>query len=757
MNHHCIHHGPPALLALAVSLSAQVQPVEPAAPAGLQLSAAAPIHRQADDQGAPYGLWAAGDHYKASFHDGMTFVPFAARGATLHTLAWHTASATVGEVELVTQAPVLHTTGWRAEYDLGGIVEAYDVRRDGLEQTFVLRQRPAGNGDLVIRGAVTSTLQATPHDGPGAVRFTAPDGGASVEYGAAVAIDARGRKAPLSTSTIAGGLALRLPADWLATAAFPVVVDPLLAAVDINGGVSITDVAIAHDPLGNANVWYAVARAIGTDTDLWLYRADEDGSNAILVYSDLTTTWGTEDPSLGVSRAGAASLLAYTRHTWATDVKRVRLHAHDRADLAFDTSWFHGDLSGLNTWRPVVGSDLSTTAPTSLLLAYQAESTGAFANVATSRIHAYYVDVAAKIAVGNPFAIADAPNSDNERPTIAKVAAGPLRVWTVGCQRANNVLLLGTWDVVLRRVDGTNVSGEFAVDSLLDRHEFAPHLAGLNGRLMLFYVASTTAQAPARPTGDAGHSIRGVRLEWNGSSFAAPHGANVLQANNDPRLQLGGVDYDINSDSHFAMSFRSNVTETVYVRRYGYTGNELVAETVETPAVALGTSVAGGVAFQANDDEFLIAYAMLNPPANTPARMRRLTYPAALAPGHAGTACTTTQLDWFGPQWIGSEICGVFFQGAPANSFTMAVVATSSASLQLFGIGGVHDGCWLLVPLNGPDYLGSLPPIVAGNGYWQLPLPEALSNLTLRVQAITFDPASNELFSSNRLTVSLVK
>jgi hypothetical protein len=136
--------------------------------------------------------------------------------------------------------------------------------------------------------------------------------------------------------------------------------------------------------------------------------------------------------------------------------------------------------------------------------------------------------------------------------------------------------------------------------------------------------------------------------------------------------------------------------------------------------------------------------------------VRRRQHPITPAPFKTGAACTTTDLDWYGRQWIGTEACGLQFTAAPAGSFTTVVLATSTASLQLFGIGGVHDGCWLLVPIAGPDYLGMLPPDVGTTGAWQLSLPEGLAPFTLRAQAVTYDPASGEFYSSNRLNVPLV-
>ena len=104
----------------------------------------APVHTRVTGPDEPaYGLWAAGDGYKASFHDGMRFVPVLGRSYPHNQpFAWRTTSVQVGTRELLTGAePTLTHGDWRVEYAHGAVVEAYDVRRNGLEQSFVLAER----------------------------------------------------------------------------------------------------------------------------------------------------------------------------------------------------------------------------------------------------------------------------------------------------------------------------------------------------------------------------------------------------------------------------------------------------------------------------------------------------------------------------------------------------------------------------------------------------------------------------------------
>src|SRR5690606_23139412 len=190
-----------------------------------------PVHTAEADEGVPYGLWAAGARYKASFHDGMTFVPYlGSEYPTTVEFRWRTTAVEVGGAVLEAASEPRRThTDYRVEYDLGSVVEAYDVRADGLEQTFVL-ERPLGTGDLVVRGVVTSPLTA-PDVPPAhqALEFRDAEGRAIVRYGAATAVDARGRRQPMRTCCSNGEVTLHLDGAWLRDAAYPVVVDPIIA------------------------------------------------------------------------------------------------------------------------------------------------------------------------------------------------------------------------------------------------------------------------------------------------------------------------------------------------------------------------------------------------------------------------------------------------------------------------------------------------------------------------------------------------
>lgn len=124
-----------------------------------------PIHTHpADPTFGEYGVWAGGAGYKVRFGDDVTFFPRLGKSAPRNLpLTWRTRTVTVGGRVLV-DADVVCNAGatgpTRFEYRRGPVVEAYDVRADGIEQTFVLAQRPAIAGDLVVEGTLSTELLA---------------------------------------------------------------------------------------------------------------------------------------------------------------------------------------------------------------------------------------------------------------------------------------------------------------------------------------------------------------------------------------------------------------------------------------------------------------------------------------------------------------------------------------------------------------------------------------------------------------------
>jgi hypothetical protein len=208
------------------------------------------------------GLMALGPDYKARFETGrMVFTPaFGERAERNFPLILSCDSAHRG------RAPMRASPAARPEqedlsvlYDHGDFVELYDVRREGIEQSFVFESLPEGTGDLVVRLAVAGELAGELIDGGrGGARFARAELGA-VELGAVTGIDAAGASAPGLVRFVSDALELVLPADFVDGARLPLVVDPFIGGTfDIAGGSNDdhhADVAYDRDSDTYLAVW----------------------------------------------------------------------------------------------------------------------------------------------------------------------------------------------------------------------------------------------------------------------------------------------------------------------------------------------------------------------------------------------------------------------------------------------------------------------------------------------------------------------
>ncbi|MBL8752699.1 MAG: hypothetical protein JNK15_05310 [Planctomycetes bacterium] len=179
------------------------------------------------------GLHAGGPGYSATFDaQGVAFMPMLGSSAP-RTLAvrWHLATVRRGEQRLFEAgvapeaAPV--QVGQSVQYCRSpGLVEAYDVRQDGIEQTFRLAQRPAGSGDLVVELALASDLPLTSARTDGLRFELAGIGG--VTFGAVTGVDANLATTTGTVHAVEDTIRLTLPAAFVDHAAYPLVLDPLI-------------------------------------------------------------------------------------------------------------------------------------------------------------------------------------------------------------------------------------------------------------------------------------------------------------------------------------------------------------------------------------------------------------------------------------------------------------------------------------------------------------------------------------------------
>jgi hypothetical protein len=175
-------------------------------------------------------LVGAGTDYRARFdRNGAQFTPALGELAPVEfpvTLRGVTFGRGAARQSLGTVEPTFRER--TVSFRRGAVDETYEVRPNGLKQSFVFDERPAGGGDLVVAVQVATQL-ALQAQGDDAVSFGNEFGG--VRITSVLGIDARGATCAGSMSYEGDQLLLRLPAAFVDHAALPLVLDPMVGAV----------------------------------------------------------------------------------------------------------------------------------------------------------------------------------------------------------------------------------------------------------------------------------------------------------------------------------------------------------------------------------------------------------------------------------------------------------------------------------------------------------------------------------------------
>jgi len=774
---------PVSLLTLAACSAAAIAPSQvPSLAAGGPVvfePGRTPIHTQADDpDGGAYGTWAGGTDYKVSFHDGATFVPYL--GADYphnQPFRWTTTAVTIGGESLMTQPePEPRQAGdHRYEYDFGGVVETYDVRVDGLEQTFVVPRLPRAAGDLIVQGRVETLLTAKAlvarH---AAVEFVDHAGQPILSYGAATAVDADGRREPMRTTYRDGAFRLELSGSWLATAAFPVVVDPLIASnVTLNNGTAQSQVpqffdVLRDDARATENVWICYTRSVSaTDQDMWVMRTQDHlpGPLFVQAFADITTSWGNLSCSLAYAQQRV--ICAFTRDFAQT--RNIRWHAHHINDLGNRTGY--GIVQTVDNWRVDLGGNKAGSSQPRVMMVYQHETglTSTFANTSYSEIHGAYLDfpsgtpTTGQGTLVDPVVIAASTTRDYERPRINQFSEGrSINEWAVVYQTYNYGVANDDWDVGFALYD--HLGSQRALDFIENhngRHKLGPIVEGSNGRYLVAYASADTRAVSYKTQTRVGYDLNAMRVDASPGRVAFPHGEQRYRSGSTRHFEVGGLAYDTSSTCHWlvvARAGRNQIVELLGYRGRSVTRDQLFAGSSEI------IEYAGTACFDDDNDTFVVIGSTAVT-GNNPLFGNLWRTPAIAAPTASGTTCSAAALGWsdsrglIGPatQRIGYEYSGVRLTGAPAGSLCWLAISLAAANTPLT-LPGVAGGCRLLIDNQAPNFIGFEDMTVA-NGLtmasWPLTVPEGLTPDLLYFQALHTDPTGSQLLSTQRLVVPL--
>lgn len=773
-------HVLPFAFAAAASVGAQspvplpnaVDATGAVASAGLRV----PVHGRDGD--AAYGLWAGGNAYKASFHDGMTFVPYLG-AAYPHNqpFAWRTTSVRVGEQELLAagRAPALRHTDFHVAYEHGSVTETYDVLAEGIEQRFVLRERPAAAGDLRIHGALRTALWSPAVENVrGALVFRDAQGQAIVGYGAATAIDADGERFAMTTSYANGTVTLQLAAADLARADYPLVVDPLLSTAfgfgQYGGIVGVGDIDAAHDgsSVSMSGMVCFTTFASASDSDVHAGACAESGSIGSVVFADLANTTAADHARAAFVAGTNRWAIVYQNLIVATQQMQLRATTVPANSTTItSTSIPHLLATGVHEWRPEVGGvQLGGTGNRALVVFQQEVGTAQFANTADSTVRGMFFDTTT--AAGQwtaTFAIQGNAGDDTERPSLNRTAEGGSGYsWFVVCQAFTNNAGNDDWDLFGRLVNqGGAVTPLAWVSSLGTTHKLGACVDGRAGRYCVLY--STANTSIGKNLDVVGNDIRSERVDWSHGQASQSSSGNwpvvTLMSLSFRTLEATGIAFDGNSRSHWTVGWRNSTTSpAIYASRLGHRGDALQAPDL----VATSGSTSPGpvtVLFGALTGTVTVIWSVFN--IGFEAYRRQFDLPAPASPSSTPSTCGSPSLSWQGPsplaatdQRIGSEFCGPRVQGAGANDLHLMLVAIATANVPVADP-VLGTNCTLLVPFSGPDYLGNLTLTVGADVNWVLPLPEFLPSMTLHFQDWVLQSVNGRLWGSNRLTVPLLR
>lgn len=300
-------------------------------------------------------LWGIGDRYKTRFTaQGFEFIPqLGPRAPHNFPLEFRLQSVGRGADQHAVELAAPRHEGLQVVYARGGFAERYDVKPEGIEQSFVFDRLPAGSGDLIVRGDLATDLVATP-DGHG-YRFELPGVG-GLHFGGVTGIDAAGNRVAGRVAIVGGVVELSLPASFVDGAVLPLVLDPLVGSVfnAFTTDLDDRDPDVAYDVTND--VFLVVFERIFSATDTDIHGQRVSGAGALVggrVFIENATT-NEFDPKVANINLRDRFVVVYVR---AGDIKGRFVNAATAAVLPeFDVA-----VGTDNQTSPDIGGEATTS------------------------------------------------------------------------------------------------------------------------------------------------------------------------------------------------------------------------------------------------------------------------------------------------------------------------------------------------------------------------------------------------------------
>jgi hypothetical protein len=420
------------------------------------------------DTGPDGSLWSRGAKFKLRMNaSGTDFVPFFGSSAPQdYPLHFALAGATIGGDPIPVDASARPArNGDVVRFDRGAIDEVYEITPRQLEQEFVIDRLPA-TGELLLHVAIDTQLQGSvTHDG-----FEFANEFGRVHCGSATVVDARGRTLALASELAGGDMTIRVPASFVAQAAFPLVIDPWWFTVDLDTNASVVSLApdVAH-PVGPFlfACWENVYSA--TDHDVLGELVDGNGTPFTYVQIDLSMdNWvrpraghvTASDRVLVVAEVGAVG----SRSVWGRS-----LPVSDPYNAPLAPAFQISDPSAAGEkFHPEVGGDPYPSAPSYFCVVYERAFTPSDHDILVQMVDANGALHGTTNFLENSFSTLD------EAPAISKT--DDTTTWNIAWQR---LVTPTTHDILGARVawNGAVVSPTFTMASTAE-DEKQPAVSG---------------------------------------------------------------------------------------------------------------------------------------------------------------------------------------------------------------------------------------------------------------------------------------
>lgn len=663
-----------------------------------------PIHAAPGEPGHTGGIWATGHDYKVSFHDGFVFTPYL--GDTVRanvTLRWQTVAVTSAGNAVVNVAatPTTWHDDYRYEYRWPTVTEAYDVRPDGVEQTFVFERHPGIPGDLVVVGRLISSLRlpavgvAAAH---GPLTLCDQAGLAMIEYGAAFAVDARGQRTQLTTRADGDGtVTLRVPAAFVAHATFPLTVDPLVRRTlrSESTAAGLVQTEICRDDRANQLLIAYSRKASATDSDLFVELFDDDFNQVALAFTDVTSTWS--NPNTAIAFVGGPDrFVTVVERLFNNGTSGLRVNVRDSGSTALDNSLLFLDrASGESHARPDVGGIASGQSGDNAFVVFQQLPAGG----SRHEVLGFVVD-AANRTLGTPTLMAGFGHGgvlDRRLPAINQESGGSNDGWLVAYQEQSSAAN-DDIDVFYVRVgaDGNLVS-TIRVQSAFsgtDAHKMGAKVGGRDGKYMVaFAIDESRNRAPA-PIEPLGTAMVFECVRWN-SGNAAGLGVGHLRRHlrAQPQWVADSVAFDSGTRTFWSAVYHNALTGDGSISRHGFDAGEVDKQFLADPS--LGETGFGGAVCFDDDARVFKATLVRNRGALSELIGATLSY-SARPPVTFGSSCGG-RIGTSGTPLAGSDSFEFTLAQATPSAPAMLILGAARSTLPLDGLG--MPGCVLNVDL----------------------------------------------------------